>query len=60
MICLLSSDVLLSGVEPPVHKSLWFDKEKDEITGELAYVFNKKYWECKTKKDWSACPDIYL
>lgn len=55
-----ADECLKKGMEPPVHKSVWFDKQKDEITGELAYVFNKKYWDCKTKKEWSECPDIYL
>jgi hypothetical protein len=25
----------------------------------VMYAFNHKYWDCKTRQEWSPCPDIY-
>ncbi|KAF6778716.1 hypothetical protein AHF37_01852 [Paragonimus kellicotti] len=41
------------------HRPLWFDLKRDEDTGTMIFLFNGKYWGCKSKSDWSMCPDIY-
>ncbi|KAA3674665.1 oxysterol-binding protein 1, partial [Paragonimus westermani] len=41
------------------HRPLWFDLKRDEDTGVMIFLFNGKYWDCKSKSDWSVCPDIY-
>ena len=43
----------------PPYEPIWFKKEKDPFTGNTVHVFSGKYWECKRKQDWSACPDIF-
>uniref|UniRef100_A0A5K3F8Q3 Oxysterol-binding protein n=1 Tax=Mesocestoides corti TaxID=53468 RepID=A0A5K3F8Q3_MESCO len=42
-----------------MHEPLWFKKEIDPDTGLQTLKFTGKYWECKKKNDWSACPDLY-
>ena len=46
----------------------WFDRVSgsgvDEIVKDSGltptrWTFNSKYWEARTNKDWSCCPDIY-
>jgi len=39
---------------------MWFDRKRDEVTGEMIYAFNDKYWKCKESQDWTGCPDLYL
>lgn len=51
---------LKKGEEPPVHAPMWFERQKDEITGEQIFKSNDKYWKCKENQDWTGCPDIYL
>ncbi|CAH8526345.1 unnamed protein product [Dicrocoelium dendriticum] len=41
------------------HKPLWFERRADNVTGEVSYHFNGKYWDQKAKSDWSMCPKIY-
>nr|XP_031832165.1 oxysterol-binding protein 1 isoform X1 [Nomia melanderi] len=38
---------------------LWFKKEQDPYTDSLCYVYGGEYWECKSKGDWSRCPNIF-
>jgi hypothetical protein len=45
--------------EPQSHDPLWFTKSEDPDTGAVMYAFNHKYWDCKTRQEWSPCPDIY-
>jgi hypothetical protein len=45
--------------EPQFHEPLWFTKSEDPNTGAVMYVFNHKYSDCKTRQEWSPCPDIY-
>ncbi|KAK3599071.1 hypothetical protein CHS0354_024397 [Potamilus streckersoni] len=42
------------------HKPVWFEKQKDPITGNIIHVFNNRYWENKKSQDWSICPDIFI
>ena len=51
---------MFTGEEPPCHEPMWFQREKDEITGDMIYKSTNKYWTCKEKQDWATCPDIYL
>lgn len=50
---------LLSGRKYPSYKPLWFRKRADPITGKFDFQFEGKYWDCKQKKNWSMCPNIY-
>ncbi|XP_075591788.1 LOW QUALITY PROTEIN: oxysterol-binding protein 1 [Dermatophagoides farinae] len=42
------------------YEPVWFKKNKDPITDNPVHMFTDKYWKCKEKQEWSACPDIYL
>ncbi|XP_022252408.1 oxysterol-binding protein 1-like [Limulus polyphemus] len=44
----------------PGYEPIWFKKETDPVTGNPVHIFQGKYWESKTKQDWSACPNIFL
>ncbi|XP_041350213.1 oxysterol-binding protein 1-like isoform X2 [Gigantopelta aegis] len=48
------------GRDLPLYQPMWFKKERDPITGNLIYRSTGEYWDCKVKKDWSRCPDIFL
>lgn len=37
----------------------WFKIQTDSITGNPIHTFTNEYWDCKEKKDWSRCPDIF-
>ncbi len=41
------------------YESAWFKKTIDPYTNQPIHVFDNDYWECKMKKDWSRCPDIF-
>lgn len=42
-----------------LYKPLWFEKQKDPITGNPVHVFTGKYWEAKEAQDWVNCPTIF-
>ncbi|TGZ73099.1 hypothetical protein CRM22_001707 [Opisthorchis felineus] len=50
-----------SSSEPrdPLFTPCWFSLATDNVTGEQSYVYTGKYWEAKSRQDWSCCPDIY-
>ncbi|BFZ04680.1 hypothetical protein BsWGS_07718 [Bradybaena similaris] len=48
------------GKEYSTYKPTWFKKERDGTTGSMMHVYNKLYWDCKARQDWSMCPDIFL
>ena len=41
------------------YEPIWFEKQKDSITGNPVHVFRNDYWSCKQKQDWSKCPAIF-
>ncbi|CAM5999173.1 unnamed protein product [Sphagnum balticum] len=41
------------------YQPVWFEKDKDPITGNPVFIYNNKYWESKERQDWSRCPDIF-
>ncbi|XP_054259945.1 oxysterol-binding protein 1-like [Macrosteles quadrilineatus] len=41
------------------YEPLWFKKEMEPATGNLAHIYKGGYWEAKEKQDWSMCPDIF-
>ncbi|XP_014473466.1 PREDICTED: oxysterol-binding protein 1 isoform X2 [Dinoponera quadriceps] len=41
------------------YEPLWFKKKQDPYTDSRCYVFNGEYWDCKSKGDWSRCPNIF-
>ncbi|XP_076249148.1 oxysterol binding protein isoform X4 [Calliopsis andreniformis] len=47
------------GLPFEVYEPLWFKKEQDPYTDSLCYVYGGEYWECKSKGDWSRCPNIF-
>ncbi|XP_016906592.1 oxysterol-binding protein 1 isoform X3 [Apis cerana] len=47
------------GLPYETYEPLWFKKEQDPYTDSLCYVYNGEYWECKSKGDWSRCPNIF-
>lgn len=49
----------IAGRPVELYKPLWFEKQKDPITGNPVHVFTGKYWQCKQEQMWSDCPDIF-
>ncbi|CAK5084776.1 unnamed protein product [Meloidogyne enterolobii] len=46
--------------QPPEYQACWFQKVQDTNTGSVIHTIRgNEYWECKEKKDWSRCPNIY-
>ncbi|CAG7636499.1 unnamed protein product [Allacma fusca] len=43
----------------PSYEPIWFNKDKDPLTGNVIHVFKGDYWTCKEKQEWSKCPDIF-
>ncbi|KAG1705475.1 Oxysterol-binding protein 1 [Nymphon striatum] len=43
----------------PGYEPLWFKKQKEKWTGNPIHTYTGKYWDCKTRSDWSKCPDIF-
>lgn len=41
------------------YEPLWFSKTKDQLTGNMIYTYNGKYWNSKKASDWSNCPDLF-
>ncbi|RUS70779.1 hypothetical protein EGW08_021458 [Elysia chlorotica] len=48
------------GRELAQYKPTWFRKERCSVMGGVMHRYNKLYWDCKARQDWSSCPDIYL
>ncbi|XP_028172894.1 oxysterol-binding protein 1-like [Ostrinia furnacalis] len=45
---------------PPAPKPLWFTREPAAAPGDpLRHLYNRRYWECKQRQDWAACPNIF-
>ncbi|GAB1861944.1 Oxysterol-binding protein 1 [Camponotus japonicus] len=47
------------GLPYEAYKPLWFTKKQDPYTDSRCYVYNGEYWDCKSKGDWSRCPNIF-
>ncbi|XP_072392952.1 oxysterol-binding protein 1 isoform X1 [Diabrotica undecimpunctata] len=43
----------------PPYKPLWFEQMREDDSDVIHHVYRGTYWECKTKQDWSQCPDIF-
>lgn len=41
------------------HTPMYFEETYDDLTGDLIYKFNDKYWEDRKNKNYSHFPDIY-
>jgi hypothetical protein len=50
---------IISGRAYKEYEPTWFRRTKDEYTGGVIHMYKGDYWECKTKKDWSRCPDLF-
>lgn len=44
---------------PSDHNPLWFKKTIDPYTNQPIHLYQNEYWNCKERKDWKRCPDIY-
>jgi hypothetical protein len=49
-----------AGLEMRVYTPTWFRREMDPVTNSLMYKYNGEYWDCKEKKKWDNCPNIFL
>ncbi|XP_029659548.1 oxysterol-binding protein 1 isoform X2 [Formica exsecta] len=47
------------GLPYEVYEPLWFKKKQDPYTDSRCYVYNGEYWDCKSRGDWSRCPNIF-
>ncbi|XP_011256110.1 oxysterol-binding protein 1 isoform X2 [Camponotus floridanus] len=47
------------GLPYEAYEPLWFTKKQDPYTDSRCYVYNGEYWDCKSKGDWSRCPNIF-
>ncbi|KAI5724832.1 hypothetical protein M8J77_007703 [Diaphorina citri] len=47
------------GSEDTSYRPQWFRRQIDETSQEVSYQYTNEYWECKSKQDWSRCPDIF-
>ncbi|KRY51755.1 Oxysterol-binding protein 2 [Trichinella britovi] len=54
-----AEQAISEGREYKGYEPVWFTKHKDPWTGNIIHSFNGKYWEHKSRQDWSNCPDIY-
>ena len=43
----------------PGYTPSWFRLINDPVTKTQSHSFTQEYWDCKSKQDWSRCPDIY-
>jgi hypothetical protein len=41
------------------HIPAWFKRTVDPYTNQMVYLCNDEYWDCKERKDWSRCPDLF-
>lgn len=41
------------------YEALWFERCRDEITGEQVHIYKGGYWEAKEHGSWEGCPDIF-
>lgn len=44
---------------PPPRSPVWFTRQAAPGQPHLRHLYNNKYWECKQKQAWTACPDIF-
>jgi hypothetical protein len=41
------------------HEPAWFKRVCDPYTNQMVYLSNNEYWDCKERKDWKRCPDLF-
>ncbi|XP_012279948.1 oxysterol-binding protein 1 isoform X2 [Orussus abietinus] len=41
------------------YEPVWFKKQQDPYTESLCHMYTGEYWDCKSKGDWSRCPNIF-
>ncbi|XP_035448249.1 oxysterol-binding protein 1 isoform X3 [Spodoptera frugiperda] len=46
---------------PAGPRPLWFSRQALSAQGQqhLRHLYTHRYWDCKRRQDWSACPDIF-
>ncbi|XP_046964444.1 oxysterol-binding protein 1 [Vanessa cardui] len=48
------------GLPPPAPPTpAWFTRQAAPGQPHLRHLYNNRYWECKRRADWTACPDIF-
>lgn len=40
-------------------KPVWFEKDRDSVTGEEYWRFNGRYWDERSRREWKGVPDIF-
>uniref|UniRef100_A0ABD2VTM9 PH domain-containing protein n=1 Tax=Trichogramma kaykai TaxID=54128 RepID=A0ABD2VTM9_9HYME len=51
---LAAQGIPYTGYEP-----IWFKKQHDHFTDSLCHMYSGQYWDCKSKQDWTRCPNIF-
>ncbi|XP_068191026.1 oxysterol-binding protein 2 [Antennarius striatus] len=54
-----ASQALEEGRNIEGYQPLWFEKRRENSTGEDTYVYRGGYWEAKERQDWNQCPDLF-
>ncbi|KAK2587461.1 hypothetical protein KPH14_003169 [Odynerus spinipes] len=54
-----AEEAAAQGLPYETWEPLWFKKQQDPYTDSLCYMYSGEYWECKSKGDWSRCPNIF-
>ncbi|XP_045503137.1 oxysterol-binding protein 1 [Colias croceus] len=44
---------------PAPRAPLWFARQAAPGQPHLRHLYNNQYWECKQRRDWARCPDIF-
>ncbi|XP_058806394.1 oxysterol-binding protein 1 isoform X3 [Phymastichus coffea] len=47
------------GLPYAAYEPVWFKKQEDQYTDSLCHIYNGEYWNCKSKQDWTRCPQIF-
>ncbi|CAH2093744.1 unnamed protein product [Euphydryas editha] len=49
-----------AGLPPPAPPGpVWFTRQAAPGQPRLRHLYNHRYWDCKRRADWTACPDIF-
>ncbi|XP_046698819.1 oxysterol-binding protein 1 isoform X3 [Silurus meridionalis] len=55
----ITDSPLKTGAPQDNYNALWFEQQKDVMTGEPTHIYKGGYWEAKDLGEWHACPDIF-
>ncbi|XP_072934551.1 oxysterol-binding protein 1 isoform X2 [Epargyreus clarus] len=43
----------------PAPRPAWFARQAAPAHAHLRHLYTHRYWDCKARQDWAACPDIF-